>query len=302
MRKNIEELDGVAHIALTPFDQDERIDFAGIRAIVETAFEAGCSAVVPLGIMGESHKLLDTERDSVLKAYVDAAGDRLHVIAGVTSESTTVATARTAAAAEAGATAVMIAPPRNSAVGPGLLEHYRQVAMASGIPVVVQDEPVTTNVVMPGAFFGELAQIDGVFAVKVEEAPSPPKVTAVLDNAPDLLCFGGLGGVSLYEELNRGAVGIMTGFAFPEILAQICTHFRGGDRAAARSIFHQYLPIIRFEAQLGVGGVSIRKQLFFERGIIGTPLVRTPSKAVDRKTIEELNELIDLLELRATHG
>jgi len=302
MRKNIAELDGVAHIALTPFDQGEQIDFAGITSIVEAAVEAGCTAVVPLGIMGEAHKLLDSERDSVLKAYVDAAGDRMHVIAGVTSESTAVATARTAAAAAAGASAVMIAPPRNSAVGPGLLEHYRQVAMASDIPVVVQDEPVTTNVVMPGAFFGELAQIDGVFAVKVEEAPSPPKVSAVLENAPDLLCFGGLGGVSIYEELNRGAVGIMTGFAFPEILAKICTLFHSGDRDGARSVFHQYLPIIRFEAQLGVGGVSIRKQLFFERGIIGAPVVRTPTKAVDKQTIVELNELVDLLDLRAVHG
>ncbi|MEO7146349.1 MAG: dihydrodipicolinate synthase family protein [Terrimesophilobacter sp.] len=302
MRQNILELNGVAHIALTPFDSDEQVDFAGIAAIVETAVDAGCTGIVPLAIMGEAHKLLDSERDSVLRAYVDGAGDRLHVIAGVTYESTVVATARTVAASKAGATAVMLAPPRNSGVGLGLLEHYRQVALASDLPVVVQDEPVTTNVVMPGSFFGDLAQIDGVFAVKVEEAPSPPKVTAVLESAPDLLCFGGLGGVSIYEELNRGAVGIMTGFAFPEILAKICTLFRSGDRDGARGVFHQYLPIIRFEAQLGVGGVSIRKQLFFERGIVGTPTVRAPSKPVDTKTIEELNELIDVLDLRATIG
>lgn len=298
MRQNILELDGVAHIALTPFDNDERVDFAGITAIVDAAVTAGCTAVVPLGIMGEQHKLLDTERDKVLRAYVDAAGDRLHVIAGVTSESTFLARERTIAAAEAGATAVMIAPPRNSAVGPGLIEHYRQVALASDLPVVVQDEPVTTNVVMPGPFFAELAEIEGIFAVKVEEAPSPPKVTAVLEHAPQLLCFGGLGGVSIYEELDRGAVGIMTGFAFPEILARICTLFHEGKKDEAREVFHQYLPIIRFEAQLGVGGVSIRKQLFFERDIIATPTVRKPSKPVEAKTISELNELIDVLDLR----
>src|SRR5690606_17457578 len=88
MRKNILELDGVAHIALTPFDNDEQVDYAGITAIVDAAVTAGCTAVIPLGIMGEQHKMLDTERDKVLRAYVDAAGDRLHVIAGVTSEST----------------------------------------------------------------------------------------------------------------------------------------------------------------------------------------------------------------------
>lgn len=301
MRQDILELEGVAHIALTPFDSDERIDFTGIGNIVEAAVQAGCSAVVPLGIMGESHKLLDTERDDVLRAYTAAAGDRLHVIAGITSESTAVARSRAVAALDAGATAVMMAPPRNSAVGPGLVEHYRAVA-SSGIPIVVQDEPVTTGVVMPGWFFGEVAQIEGVFSVKVEEAPSPPKVSAVLENAPQLRCFGGLGGISLYEELGRGAVGIMTGFAFPELLAQICTLFREGDREGAREVFHRYLPIIRFEAQLGVGGVAIRKQLFFERGLIATPAARRPSKGIDEATVRELGELMDVLGLRVPRG
>lgn len=299
MRQDILDLAGVAHIALTPFDSDERVDYAGIENIVGAAVAAGCSAVVPLGIMGESHKLLDTERDDVLRAYVAAAGDRLHVIAGITSESTAVARSRAQTALAVGATAVMMAPPRNSAVGPGLVEHYRAVA-AVGAPVVVQDEPVTTGVVMPGWFFGEVAQIDGVFSVKVEEAPSPPKVTAVLENAPGLRCFGGLGGVSLYEELARGAVGIMTGFAFPELLAQICELFSSGDKEAARRVFHQYLPIIRFEAQLGVGGVAIRKQLFFERGLIATAAARKPSKPIDELTVKELGELMDLLDLRGS--
>lgn len=301
MRKDILELDGVAHIALTPFDADENIDFVGIGNIVEDAVAAGCTAVVPLGIMGESHKLLDRERDEVLRAYVAEAGDRLHVIAGITSESTSVAVARAESALRDGATAAMMAPPRNFKPSSALVEHYRAVAN-TGIPVVVQDEPVTTGVIMHGEFFAELAKIDGVFAAKVEEAPSPPKVSAILQHAPELRCFGGLGGVSIYEELARGAVGIMTGFAFPNILAQICERFLSGERDEARRIFHHYLPIIRFEAQLGVGGVAIRKQLSFERGLISTPFARKPARAVDARTVEELGELLDILELRGTRA
>ncbi|MBH0083696.1 dihydrodipicolinate synthase family protein [Salinibacterium sp. SWN167] len=301
MRQDIFELTGVAHIALTPFDAEEQVDFAGIDNIVEAAVAAGCSAVVPLGIMGESHKLLDTERDQVLRAYVSAASDRLNVVAGITSESTVVARERANAAIAAGANAAMMAPPRNSAVDASLVEHYRAVA-ATGLPVVVQDEPVTTGVKMPGWFFGEVAQVDGIFAAKIEEAPSPPKVTVVRENAPDMLCFGGLGGISLYEELGRGAVGIMTGFAFPELLVQICERYDSGDHDGARSLFHEYLPIIRFEAQLGVGGVAIRKQLFFERGVISTPLARKPSRPIDQITVKELGELVDVLGLRAQNA
>ncbi|QEE61022.1 dihydrodipicolinate synthase family protein [Salinibacterium sp. dk2585] len=300
LRGNILELNGVAHIALTPFNEDETIDFTGIENIVDEAVNVGCTAVVPLGIMGESHKLLDSERDEVLRAYVERAGDRLHVIAGITSESTAVAVARAESALRLGATAAMMAPPRNFKPGPGLVEHYRAVAR-TGIPVVVQDEPVTTGVIMPGEFIGQLAEIPGVFCAKVEEAPSPPKVSAILEHAPNLLCLGGLGGVAIYEELARGAVGIMTGFGFPGILVQICERYLAGDHAEARRIFHHYLPIIRFEAQLGVGGVAIRKQLFYERGLIATPLARRPARPVDARTVEELGELLDILELRNTN-
>lgn len=298
MRPDIRELGGVCHIALTPFDEDQQVDFAGIDRIVETAVQAGCQGIVPLAIMGEAHKLLESERDGVLQAYVRAAGDALHVIAGITSESTVVAVNRARRAADQGATAVMMAPARNLAAGPALVDHYATVGSRVDIPIVVQDEPVTTGVRMPAAIFTQLAEIDTVFAAKVEEAPSPPKVSVIRASAPSLRCFGGLGGISLYEELRRGAVGIMTGFAFPELLAQICDLYLSGEHARAREVFHHYLPLIRFEAQLGVGGVAIRKQLFYERGIIANPLVREPTARIDQETVIELRELIEVLDLR----
>lgn len=302
MKSEIRELTGICHIALTPFDNNEQIDFASIERIVQTAIQAGCQGVVPLAIMGEAHKLLENERDRVLEAYVKAAGDSLHVIAGITSESTVVAVDRAQRAMDLGATAVMMAPARDLAAGQILVEHYAAVCNRVDLAMVVQDEPVTTGVKLPAEIFSQLAKIDNVFAVKVEEAPSPPKISAILRSAPNLLCFGGLGGVSLYEELRRGAVGTMTGFAFPELLVQIWTHYLKGDRDLAREVFHRYLPLIRFEAQLGVGGVAIRKQLFYERGIIADPLVRRPTAEIEPETVEELRELIDVLGLEGRHA
>jgi len=289
---------GVGHIALTPFGGDGTIDERGIANIVAVAVEAGCTSLIPLGIMGEAHKLLEEERDRVLARYVAEAGDALHVIAGVSSESTVQAIDRASRALDLGATGMMMAPPRGSSAGPALLGHYSSVAEAVSLPLVIQDEPVTTGVKLPAAFFAQLAEINTAFAAKVEESPSPPKIAGIRAAAPRLALFGGLGGISLYEELGRGAAGIMTGFGFPHILADICRLYLDGDTDGARDVFFTYLPLIRFEAQLGVGGVAIRKRLFFERGLIATPNARRPSAELDDDTVRELNELIQVLGLK----
>ncbi|MEO8908362.1 MAG: dihydrodipicolinate synthase family protein [Microbacteriaceae bacterium] len=294
----LERISGVCHIMITPFTDDQSIDYEGIKGVVAAAISAGSTAVVPLAIMGEAHKLLDTERRAVLEAVVAAANGETAVIAGISSESTFVAAARAREAETAGVDCVMMAPPRNSLVGSGLLKHYANVAMASSLPLVVQDEPVSTNVRLVPDFFAELSAVPGIIAAKVEDPPSPQKITAIRSAAPDLACFGGLGGVSFLEELQRGACGTMTGFGYPRILVDVHRAHLAGDRDKAREIFYHYLPIIRFEAQLGTGGVAIRKALFAERGIIGSSTERDPSHAIDDQTLIELRELIDALQLR----
>lgn len=297
MTTEIEQLRGVAHIALTPFLDDERLDLQSIPRIVEATVAAGCGAVVPLAIMGEAKMLLEDERDTVLQAYVAAADGALPVIPAVSGESTVVVVDRARRAARFGADAVMVAPPRGATAGDRLLAHYAAVAAATDLPVVVQDEPVTTGVRLPSEFFADLASLDGVFAAKVEESPSPPKIAGIRRAAPELSCFGGLGGISLVEELGRGAVGIMTGFGFPEILSSIVDAYQDGDVAGAEELFFRFLPLIRFEAQLGVGGVGVRKQVFHDRGIITTPTARRPVVPIDQDTVRELRHIVDVLGL-----
>ncbi|MNC62728.1 hypothetical protein D3C81_2080210 [compost metagenome] len=100
-----------------------------------------------------------------------------------------------------------------------------------------------------------------------------------------------------YEELERGAVGIMTGFAYPEILVHTYDLFNAGKKQEARAYFYRYLPLIRFEAQLGIGGVTIRKETFKLRKAIASSHVRFPGTSVDPQTMEELQEMIAFLGL-----
>jgi 4-hydroxy-tetrahydrodipicolinate synthase len=292
MTADIANLTGVGHIMVTPFRPDESLDLDGLRHTVDFACGSGASAIVVLGIMGEAHRLDDAERAAVVAAAVEQAAGRVPVIAGCTAESTFATIGRVSAAAALGAAAAMVAPPR-AAQAPALqAEHYRRVAGAAPVPLVVQDEPVTTGVTMTATSIADILQLPQVACVKVEQVPSPTKVSQIIDAEPGARCFGGLGGLYLVEELDRGAVGIMTGFAMPDVLAEICNLYVAGDREKAVTTFFRYLPLIRYEAQLGVGGVAIRKQLLVERGVIEHATVRGPVAAPDPRAIGELRGLL----------
>lgn len=286
------QLKGVNTVLVTPFHEDESVDVDGVHSVVNAALEAGVDGVVALAIMGEVHKLTDVERTVVVEAVVEACDGRVPVTVGCSAEATAVAVERVGTAQRLGADAVMVAPPRGSRADQ-LPAHYRAVAAATDLPVVVQDEPVNTGVVFPASDIAQCLELPNVSYVKVEEVPTPEKISAIIEAAPGATCFGGLGGVYLYEELTRGADGTMTGFAFPQILVETFRRYSSGDIDGAREHFYRYLPLIRFEAQLGVGGVANRKQILAERGVISSSRARDPADAVDPRTLDELRALID---------
>ena len=288
------DVSGVLPITLTPFNDDGAVDEESIDSLVEDYLGAGAHGLTILGIMGEAAKLLDEERERVLRRYVGAVAGRVPVVAGVSARATTMSLDYARRAEDAGAAAVMLAPPDNTKNLDLVFEHFRRVAEAVSVPVVVQDEPVNTGVTMPAPFLVRLLdEIENCRYLKLEETPTLPKITAVRAKATSKVgIFGGLGGLYLYEELLRGADGIMTGFGFPQVLVGTYERFGAGDRAAAQEYFFRYLPLIRYEAQLGVGGVTIRKQVFDRRGSITSPHARFPAPPVDERTLSELDDLI----------
>ncbi len=292
-------LSGVCTITLTPFTDEGDVDLGSIDSLTELYLDSGVHGLTILGIMGEAHKLSDAERQAVMQRYLSAAAGSVPVVVGCSAMATRVTVERAREAEEAGAAAVMVAPPNNVRSLDLVFEHYRRVAEAVSLPVVVQDEPVNTGVVMPAPFIARLVnEIEGCRYVKLEEAPTTIKITSLLEKIQgDAGIFGGLGGMYFYEELARGAAGIMTGFAYQEILVRTYELFSKGRKREAQEYFFRYLPLIRFEAQLGVGGVGIRKEIFKLRGAISSSHVRFPAPALDAETLKELGELVDLLGL-----
>ncbi|WP_029421122.1 dihydrodipicolinate synthase family protein [Alicyclobacillus macrosporangiidus] len=293
------ELHGISVISLTPFTDAGEVDVASLRRLTDFYLQAGVHGITLLGIMGEANKLTEAERAVVTQTVIDQVAGRVPVTVGCSAPGTHQAIHFVREAKRLGADAVMVAPPNNLKNLDLVLEHYRRVGEATDLPLVVQDEPTTTGVVLPPAFFGRVVrEVPTARFAKLEESPTTVKITRILEETDGRMrLFGGLGGMYFYEELARGASGIMTGFAYPEVLVRVYERFTAGDAEAARTEFYRHLPLIRFEAQLGVSGVAIRKETFKLRGVIDSAYVRPPAPAVDGRTLEELADLVRYLGL-----
>jgi len=288
---------GIFHILATPFAADGALDEAGIPRLVESALATGVRGVTILGIAGEAHRLTDEERRRVVDGVVKAVAGRVPVVVGVSASGTHLASALARSAHEHGADAVMVAAPNGVRNLEEVAAHYRAVADAASLPVVIQDEPMTTQVTMPPPFIARLVdEVSRAEAVKLEEAPTLPKITRLraLLRRP-VAIFGGLGGVYFFEELCRGADGAMTGFPYPEALSTIRDRLIAGRREEARALFHRWLPLIRYESQPGAvpgTSVGIRKEILRRRGWLDSAYVRPPAPALDREALDELGELL----------
>jgi 4-hydroxy-tetrahydrodipicolinate synthase len=164
--------------------------------------------------------------------------------------------------------------------------------------MALHDYPESFGIHLGVDLIGRLAR-DGVAPyLKAEDPPVIDKQRRVLAAADGRLgVFGGLGGAWLYEELEAGAAGVMTGLAFPEILVEIVARFAAGDRTGAAAVFDRALPLIRYEFQPGIG-VALRKHVYRRRGIFTSEHVRPPAPAVDAATLAGFEAVVERCGLR----
>ena len=296
---NDRKLDGIHFMLPTPFDSNGEVDTASFDRLVGAARTANCTGVVTLGVMGEAHRLTDVERGPIIDAVVAAAGDDLTVTVGTSAESGRALAARVRDAQSGGATAVMVAPAKMMKPNPpATYEYYAAAQEVTKIPIVVQDLPEQTGVHLDPAFIGKLhSELPDAKYLKLEDPPTPQKITKVIEATNGTMgIFGGLGGAFLFEELRRGAIGTMTGFAYPEVLVAIHKYITSGDLERARSIFYKWIPLIRYENSSGIG-LAIRKEIMKRRGFITTADIRPPSPSIDDTTREELDDLMNSIYL-----
>ena len=238
---------GAMTAIVTPFREDGEVDHEALAGLVNWQIDQGIDGLVPAGTTGEGATLADMEHQAVVRTVVEAAAGRVPVIAGCGSNDTarTVDAARRVEAAGADGLLV-VSPYYNKPNRSGMLEHYRSVAEATGLPVVVYNVPGRTAQNLGAEWILELAEIPGIAAVK-EASGDLDQIATILDRRPlslavlsgdDLLCL---------PTLALGADGVISVVSneAPGEMARMVAAALKGDFPSARELHYRLLPLMR---------------------------------------------------------
>ena len=292
---------GVFTIAVTPFDPKGNVDHVSVDRMTDFYLACGVSGMTILGVMGEAPKL-DGEEALALTRQVVARAPGLPIIVGVTAPGFAAMRALARGAMELGAAGVMIAPPSSLRSDDSIVGYYRQAVEAIGddIPFVVQDYPLTFQVVMTPKVIREIIRaLPSCVMLKHEDWPGLEKISALRSFQADgsmrpisILC--GNGGLFLDFEMERGANGAMTGYAFPDMLVDVVRLSASGERQRAHDLFDAHLPLVRYEQQAGLG-LAVRKYVLQKRGAIAFDSQRKPAGALSPAAKAEIDYLLQRL-------
>ena len=297
--KLTDEIKGVVPIAPTPFHPDGRIDETSLERMTDFFLEAGSDGITILGQLGEAPKLDHAEGLAIARRVIARASNK-PIIVGVSAPG--FAAMRTLArdVMDLGAAGVMIAPPNTLRTDDQIVTYYRQAseAIGSDIPFVLQDYPLSFSVVMtPDVIRRIVTDLDACVMLKHEDWPGLDKITALRafereGKMRHIAILTGNGGVFLDFEMERGADGANTGYAFPEMLIDVVRLSKAGKREEAHALFNAHLPYLRYEQQQGPIGLAVRKYVFMRRGIIASDALRRPGATLSQTAREEVDFLL----------
>jgi 4-hydroxy-tetrahydrodipicolinate synthase len=292
---------GVYPIAPTPFTPDGVIDWASLEKLMGHYVRIGSDGVTVLGIMGEAPKLEPEESLEIVKRTARIMG-KLPVVVGVSAPGFAAMRRLARDSMEAGAAGVMIAPPSTMRTDDQIVNYYAQAVEAIGgdIPWVIQDYPLLTQVQMTAGVVRRIVQTHPSCAMlKAEDWPGLEKISTLRGFQKDgslreLSIMVANGGLFLDFEMERGADGSNTGYAFPEMLIDVVRMSKAGGRDDAHDRFDAHLPLLRYEQQPGVG-LAVRKYVMMRRGLLASDAQRKPGAGLSAAAKGEVEYLLTRL-------
>lgn len=287
--------EGVYPILATPFDEKEGIDLESFDRLVRFMDGLAVDGITILGVLGEANRLVDREREALIRTAVAAAG-RMPVIVGTSHSGTLAARELSQMAEQLGAKAVMVTPHAEAVPNDDrVFDYYKAIADGIGIPIVAQDHPASTQVHMGVPLLLRLVRdLPRVASIKQEAVPTAPKIRALTAGMKErrIPILTGLGALYGLFDLEAGSSGFNTGFAFPEALMAMVRYAQARDWKKVREVYARFLPLIVFEQQ---PGVAVRKEILRLRGAISSNTVRRPGAALNPMTADQLRMLLDSL-------
>jgi len=280
---------GTYTVTITPFDRRGEVDTEALAAFTEWQIAEGIHGLIPLGSTGEFLSLSEAERLLVARTVIETARGRVPVLIGTGAEDTREVVRYSQQAEAQGADGVMIIPPFYSTpTDDELVHHYRTVAEAIRIPVMVYNNPATANVDLRPELVARIADIPGCDYIK-ESTLEVTRVRDILRLCGDRMqVFGGILGFESFVEGATGWVAVASNVA-PGPMARIFELVADEGRIhEARALYLHWLPII--EAVFGqryVGGTkALLRHMGFPAGQPRPP--RLPLPDADDRAMREL--------------
>jgi 4-hydroxy-tetrahydrodipicolinate synthase len=238
--------EGVMPALITPFTQDDRIDREGLQRNIAFVEEGGVVGIVPCGTTGESATLSALEHEEVIDIAVECSN--VPVIAGTGSNNTGEALQFTKHAADAGVDGVLLISPYYNKPNPaGLLAHFKKIAEAVDIPMILYNIPSRTGQDMPVEVIAELAKVANIVGIK-EASGNLAKVSQILETTvdEDFTIISGEDGLTL-PILSVGGKGVISVAAniVPDKMVKMVNSALAGDYETARKVHFEIAPLIR---------------------------------------------------------
>jgi 2-dehydro-3-deoxy-D-pentonate aldolase len=268
---DIRNLRGVLPALITPLNPDGTVDEPGAKRLVEHVMAGGVHGLLPLGSTGETASLDEPSRRRMLSSVVAAAAGRVPVICGVAQSHIKAASAEIDAATEAGASAVLVAPPFYYPIDqPTVMAFYRELAAERGLPMMLYNIPQFTKVVAEPATVAVLAHEGTIVGIKDSSRDFEyfENVCAATRDVPEFRIFTGSDSM-LLASLAMGGAGTICGAAnvAPAWVVRIYDDFQRGDLESARTHQDELLALV-MALRAGVFPAAIKAAVHLE-GVAG---------------------------------
>jgi dihydrodipicolinate synthase/N-acetylneuraminate lyase len=282
---------GVFPALTTQFHRDESLDLEATARHIEALIDSGVSGLVMLGSLGENVQLEPDEKRQVMRAALEVSAGRVPVLSGVAECSTAMAVRYARDMERLGADGIMLLPAMVYKSDPAeTIHHFRTVARATGLPIIVYNNPVAYTVDITPEMFRELADVPNLVAIK-ESSGNVRRITDLINTVGDrYILFGGVDDLILESAL-LGADGWIAGvgLAFPKENQYLWDLMMAGRWEEARAIYRWFTPLLHLD--IPVKFVQYIKLAIHEAGL-GEEWVRAPRLPLEGAEREEVLRII----------
>ncbi len=239
-------LTGCGTALVTPFKKDLSLDEAALRRLARRQIEAGISFLVPCGTTGESPTLSHAEHLRVVEIALEEAKGKVPVVAGAGGYDTSKVIALAKELEALGADGILsVTPYYNKPTQEGLYQHYKAIAAAVRLPVIVYSVQGRTGVNVEPATLKRLSEIDNIYGVK-EASGNIAQIAAILNQVPERFAVLSGDDALTLPVIALGGKGVIStaGNEIPAQMSQLARLCLNGEFAEARRVYRQYLPLM----------------------------------------------------------